>query len=269
MMLEARVYTILLLRRTFLREKRFLPCMMGNTQPNRYEAASEKIALEFAGYEQEEKRLYEALKAATAATLSDGGGTDDGECQRKRLAKDLVRVRYKIKAVSKALDSKSIELKEEEKRLVVAILEANRQGRTSDADSKGRDLLLARRNIRDFQVAFEELQAALHSHESPHAKASMQGFVLGRVLETFKRAIEFDQKGEYEKALSLYRDGLSQNLEENLKDDSRKRSVVERLEVYAKRADELQNYLYKQGQQEVTEKTDECQIEGTTKGDED
>lgn len=222
--------------------------MMGNTQTqnkyNKYEVASQNIAEHYAGYEQEEKRILEELKRAVAKNnaTSPIRGDLDHEC--KELSKELVRVRLKTKALSNELEKRRMDLKEEEKRVAFAMQESNRQGLTHDAETLlGEELLRARANVKDFDAAFAKLQVKLKFVEK-----------IDFPIETFKQAIEFDQRGDYEKALSLYREGLDQNMElDSIKDEIERRKSVELLEKYAKRADELHNHLQKQHRQKGAE----------------
>jgi len=193
------------------------------------------IAIRYAAYEQDETRILDALKKAT----SSGDESSSAKC--KELSKELVRVRLKTKALSTELDKRRMGLKDYEKRLAVAIRDANhRQGRTDgavDADIFGSELLIARANVRDFDEAFARLRTELNFVEK-----------IDFPIETFKRAMEFDGEGDYEKALILYREGLDQivELDNIINDESKRRSegVVKLLENYVKRVDELKNCIY-------------------------
>lgn len=80
----------------------------------------------------------------------------------------------------------------------------------------------------------------------------MQNNFIPDAIEIVSRAIAADNDGEYEKALSLYRDALSRftiglKYEKN---ESKKRLIIERVEGYMKRAEELRDYLNKQAEVE-------------------
>jgi vacuolar protein-sorting-associated protein 4 len=78
----------------------------------------------------------------------------------------------------------------------------------------------------------------------------MENKFIPDAIEIISRAIQADNDGEYEKALSLYRDALGRftiglKYEKN---ESRKKLVLERVEGYMKRAEELRDYIQKQGE---------------------
>lgn len=69
-------------------------------------------------------------------------------------------------------------------------------------------------------------------------------------IEIVQKAIEADGKGDFELALNLYRDALARftmglKYEKN---EARKKLVLERVEGYMKRAEELSDYLKKQNE---------------------
>jgi vacuolar protein-sorting-associated protein 4 len=69
-------------------------------------------------------------------------------------------------------------------------------------------------------------------------------------IEIVQRAIAADNENDYEKALALYRDALSRftlglKYEKN---EARKKLILDRVEGYMKRAEELSDYLKKQGE---------------------
>ena len=73
-----------------------------------------------------------------------------------------------------------------------------------------------------------------------------------QAIEIVSKAIEADNAGEYERALSLYRDALGRftmglKYEKN---EARKKLVLERVEGYMKRAEELRDYVAKQNELE-------------------
>ena len=80
----------------------------------------------------------------------------------------------------------------------------------------------------------------------------MENSFVPQAIEIVSKAIEADNAGEYEKALSLYRDALGRftmglKYEKN---DARKKLVLERVEGYMKRAEELRDYVAKQNELE-------------------
>ena len=69
-------------------------------------------------------------------------------------------------------------------------------------------------------------------------------------IEMVQRAIEADNNQEYEKSLALYRDAL-QRFTMGLKyekNEARKKLILDRVEGYMKRAEELSDYLKKQSE---------------------
>jgi vacuolar protein-sorting-associated protein 4 len=80
----------------------------------------------------------------------------------------------------------------------------------------------------------------------------MQNSFIPDAIEIVSRAITADNDGDYEKALSLYRDALSRftiglKYEKN---EAKKKLIIERVEGYMKRAEELRDYLNKQAEVE-------------------
>ncbi|KAL3783181.1 hypothetical protein ACHAW5_008115 [Stephanodiscus triporus] len=78
----------------------------------------------------------------------------------------------------------------------------------------------------------------------------MQNNFIPDAIEIVSRAITADNDGDYDRALSLYRDALSRftiglKYEKN---ESKKRLIIERVEGYMKRAEELRDYLNKQAE---------------------
>lgn len=78
----------------------------------------------------------------------------------------------------------------------------------------------------------------------------MENSFIPQAIEIVTRAIEADNAGEYEKALSLYRDALGRftmglKYEKN---EAKKKLVFERVEGYMKRAEELRDYVSKQNE---------------------
>jgi vacuolar protein-sorting-associated protein 4 len=78
----------------------------------------------------------------------------------------------------------------------------------------------------------------------------MQNNFIPDAIEIVSRAITADNEGDYDRALSLYRDALSRftiglKYEKN---ESKKRLIIERVEGYMKRAEELRDYLNKQAE---------------------
>ena len=71
-----------------------------------------------------------------------------------------------------------------------------------------------------------------------------------QAIDTVTKAIEADNEGEYEKALGLYRDALGRftmglKYEKN---EARKKLIMERVEGYLKRAEELKDFVAKQNE---------------------
>ncbi|VEU40543.1 unnamed protein product [Pseudo-nitzschia multistriata] len=78
----------------------------------------------------------------------------------------------------------------------------------------------------------------------------MENTFIPQAIEIVGKAIEADNAGEYEKALGLYRDSLGRftmglKYEKN---EARKKLVLERVEGYMKRAEELRDYVTKQNE---------------------
>ena len=87
-------------------------------------------------------------------------------------------------------------------------------------------------------------------NNSSVVQASMQNSFIPDAIEIVSRAIAADNSGDYSQALSLYRDALSRftlglKYEKN---ESRKKLILERVEGYMKRAEELRDYLNKQAE---------------------
>jgi len=78
----------------------------------------------------------------------------------------------------------------------------------------------------------------------------MENKFIPDAIEVVSKAITADNEGEYAKALGLYRDALSRftmglKYEKN---DARKKLILERVEGYMKRAEELRDYVNKQNE---------------------
>lgn len=78
----------------------------------------------------------------------------------------------------------------------------------------------------------------------------MENSFIPQAIEIVSKAIEADNGGDYEKALSLYRDALGRftmglKYEKN---EARKKLVIDRVEGYMKRAEELRDYIAKQNE---------------------
>lgn len=78
----------------------------------------------------------------------------------------------------------------------------------------------------------------------------MENKFIPDAIEIVSKAIAADNDGEYEKALGLYRDALGRftmglKYEKN---DTRKKLILERVEGYMKRAEELRDYVNKQNE---------------------
>lgn len=78
----------------------------------------------------------------------------------------------------------------------------------------------------------------------------MENKFIPDAIDLVSKAITADNEGEYEKALSLYRDALGRftmglKYEKN---EARKKLILERVEGYMKRAEELRDYVNKQNE---------------------
>jgi vacuolar protein-sorting-associated protein 4 len=78
----------------------------------------------------------------------------------------------------------------------------------------------------------------------------MENKFIPDAIEIVSKAIQADNEGDYEKALGLYRDSLGRftmglKYEKN---EARKKLVIDRVEGYMKRAEELRDYLQKQSE---------------------
>ncbi len=78
----------------------------------------------------------------------------------------------------------------------------------------------------------------------------MENKFIPDAIEIVSKAITADNEGEYEKALNLYRDALGRftmglKYEKN---EARKKLILERVEGYMKRAEELRDYINKQNE---------------------
>lgn len=78
----------------------------------------------------------------------------------------------------------------------------------------------------------------------------MENKFIPDAIEIVSKAITADNEGEYEKALNLYRDALGRftmglKYEKN---EARKKLILERVEGYMKRAEELRDYVNKQNE---------------------
>lgn len=79
---------------------------------------------------------------------------------------------------------------------------------------------------------------------------NMENKFIPDAIEIVSKAIQADNDGEYEKALGLYRDSLGRftmglKYEKN---EARKKLVIDRVEGYMKRAEELRDHLQKQAE---------------------
>jgi ATPases of the AAA+ class len=78
----------------------------------------------------------------------------------------------------------------------------------------------------------------------------MENKFIPDAIDIVSKAITADNDGEYEKALNLYRDALGRftmglKYEKN---EARKKLILERVEGYMKRAEELRDYVNKQNE---------------------
>lgn len=78
----------------------------------------------------------------------------------------------------------------------------------------------------------------------------MENSFIPSAIEIVSKAIEADNAGEYEKSLSLYRDSLSRFTTglKYEKNEARKKLILDRVEGYMKRAEELKDYINKQNE---------------------
>jgi hypothetical protein len=78
----------------------------------------------------------------------------------------------------------------------------------------------------------------------------MENSFVPQAIEIVSKAIEADQAGEYERALALYKDSLNRFTTglKYEKNEARKKLVMERVEGYMKRAEELHDYIAKQNE---------------------
>ena len=78
----------------------------------------------------------------------------------------------------------------------------------------------------------------------------MENSFIPQAIDIVSKAIEADNAGEYEKSLALYRDALGRftmglKYEKN---EARKKLILDRVEGYMKRAEELKEYVTKQNE---------------------
>lgn len=83
----------------------------------------------------------------------------------------------------------------------------------------------------------------------------MENSFIPQAIDIVSKAIEADNEGEYEKALAFYRDALGRftmglKYEKN---EARKKLIIERVEGYMKRAEELRDYIAKQNELDKNE----------------
>ena len=78
----------------------------------------------------------------------------------------------------------------------------------------------------------------------------MENKFIPDAIEIVSRAIAADNEQDFEKALSLYRDALGRFTTglKYEKNQSRKKLIMDRVEGYMKRAEELRDYLNKQSE---------------------
>ena len=78
----------------------------------------------------------------------------------------------------------------------------------------------------------------------------MENTFVPQAIEIVSKAIEADNAGEYERALALYKDSLARFTTglKYEKNEARKKLVMERVEGYMKRAEELRDYIAKQNE---------------------
>mmetsp|Transcript_2110 Transcript_2110/g.5849 ORF Transcript_2110/g.5849 Transcript_2110/m.5849 type:complete len:213 (-) Transcript_2110:45-683(-) len=80
----------------------------------------------------------------------------------------------------------------------------------------------------------------------------MDNSFIPQAIEVVAKAIDADNAKEYEKALSLYRDALARFTTglKYEKNEPRKKLILDRVEGYMKRAEELRDYIAKQNELE-------------------
>lgn len=78
----------------------------------------------------------------------------------------------------------------------------------------------------------------------------MENQFIPKAIEIVSKAIEADNEGEFEKALQLYRSALERFMTgmKYEKNEARKNTIMERVEGYMKRAEELSDYLKKKNE---------------------
>ena len=83
-----------------------------------------------------------------------------------------------------------------------------------------------------------------------HHPFPMENTFVPQAIEIVSKAIEADNAGEYERALALYKDSLARFTTglKYEKNEARKKLVMERVEGYMKRAEELRDYIAKQNE---------------------
>jgi hypothetical protein len=99
----------------------------------------------------------------------------------------------------------------------------------------------------DYHIVGQKKRAAQQQQQQ---QPIMENTLIPQGIEIVQKAIAADGEGDYEKALALYRDALSRftiglKYEKN---EARKKLVMERVEGYMKRAEELSDYLKKQSE---------------------
>jgi vacuolar protein-sorting-associated protein 4 len=94
----------------------------------------------------------------------------------------------------------------------------------------------------------------------------MENKFIPDAIEIISKAIEADNAGEYEKALNFYRDALGRftiglKYEKN---DARRKLVMERVDGYMKRAEELRDYINAQHEEDLPPNPEMTRTERTT-----
>jgi vacuolar protein-sorting-associated protein 4 len=99
----------------------------------------------------------------------------------------------------------------------------------------------------------------------------MDNSFIPRAIDIVSKAIEADNEGDYEKALTLYREALGRftmglKYEKN---EAKKKLVIDRVEGYMKRAEELKDYIVKQNELDKNGSGGSAMKKGGDKDDDD
>mmetsp|Transcript_28509 Transcript_28509/g.44344 ORF Transcript_28509/g.44344 Transcript_28509/m.44344 type:complete len:448 (+) Transcript_28509:74-1417(+) len=99
----------------------------------------------------------------------------------------------------------------------------------------------------------------------------MENQFIPAAIELVSKAIEADNNGEFEKALHMYRTALERFMVgmKYEKNEARKATILERVEGYMKRAEELSDYLKKKNELENSGKGGSATMDKDDKGNDD